>query len=111
VQDIERPLFFSTQSRHARVAPEGAALVHAFKQLDPRRPTHARQDEQELEGLLDAAQPCVPGLDNPYLAGDWIGPRGFLADTSFGSAREAAQLVLAELRPDAVQSQLAAAAA
>jgi hypothetical protein len=34
----------------------------------------------------------VPGLANLYLAGDWIGPEGFLADASLASARQAAQL-------------------
>ena len=105
--------------------------MHAFKQLDPRQPSDPRQDEQELEDLLDVAQPGwrrrvvkrfflphmlgagalptasgggfagrpgprVPGLENLYLAGDWVGPRGFLSDASFASARQAAQLVLSE---------------
>jgi phytoene dehydrogenase-like protein len=146
VQSLERPLFFSTQSRYARVAPDGAALVHAFKQLDPRQPSDAGQAEQELEGLLDAAQPGwrdrvvkrvflphilavgalptaanggfagrpgprVAGLDNLYLAGDWVGPRGFLADASFASARAAAQLVLSASLPDGAENQLAPTAA
>jgi phytoene dehydrogenase-like protein len=57
VMDLERPLFLTAQSRYARVAPQGAALVHTFKQLDPRRVTAAADDEAELEGLLDAVQP------------------------------------------------------
>lgn len=36
----------------------------------------------------------VAGLANLYLAGDWIGAEGFLADASFASGREAARLVL-----------------
>jgi phytoene dehydrogenase-like protein len=57
VQDMERPRFFSTQSLYAHVAPEGAALIHVFKQLDPAHITDPREDERDLEDLLDAAQP------------------------------------------------------
>ena len=35
------------------------------------------------------------GVANLFLAGDWIGPEGFLADASFASARHAARLALA----------------
>jgi hypothetical protein len=35
----------------------------------------------------------VPGLVNLYLAGDWVGPEGFLVDASVASAKRAAQLV------------------
>ena len=35
----------------------------------------------------------VPGIANLYLAGDWVGS-GFLADASFGSARQAARQIL-----------------
>ena len=146
VQALDRPLFFSTQSRYARVAPDGAALVHAFTPVDPRQAPDAHRAEQELEGLLDLAQPGwrqrvvrrtflprilavgalptadrggfagrpgprVPGIDNLYLAGDWIGPRGFLADASFASAREAARLVLRQVHAGGSSGQLTAAAA
>ncbi len=57
VQDLDRPLFMSTQSLYSRVAPEGGALIYAFKQLDPLHPTDPREDELELENLLDTAQP------------------------------------------------------
>ncbi len=57
VLDMERPLFFSTQSLYARVAPAGGALLHAFKQLDPEHPTDPREDERDLEALLDRVQP------------------------------------------------------
>jgi hypothetical protein len=35
----------------------------------------------------------VPGIDNLYLAGDWIGD-GFLSDASFNSARLASQQII-----------------
>jgi phytoene dehydrogenase-like protein len=126
--DLSGPRFLTAQSVYARVAPAGRAMVHAFKQLDPRQPTDAYADERDLEGLLDAVQPgwrelvvkriylprivaagALPtaasgglagrpgvraaGIDGIYLAGDWVGADGFLADTSMASAREAAQAV------------------
>lgn len=129
VQDMQRPLFLSAQSLFSQVAPEGGALIYAFKQLDPRQTTDPHDDERELESLLDAAQPGwrevlvkrqylpridalgtlplvknggfdgrpdihVPGIDGLYLAGDWVGPEGFLADASLASARQIAQLLL-----------------
>jgi phytoene dehydrogenase-like protein len=129
VQDLDGPRFASAQSVYARVAPEGAAFVIAFKQLDPREPGDPREDERDLEDLLDAVQPGwrdvlvdhqylprieavgalptaesggfagrpgprVPGLEDLYLAGDWVGPEGFLVDASVASARNAARLVL-----------------
>jgi phytoene dehydrogenase-like protein len=38
--------------------------------------------------------PQVPGLDNLYVAGDWVGPEGMLLDAALASAHHAAQLVL-----------------
>jgi len=125
VQDLDEPRFMSAQSVYSRIAPDGAALIVSFKQLDPRTPSSARKDEADLEQLLDAAQPGwrdhlvrrrflpaieavgalptangggfagrpsidVPGLANLYIAGDWVGPEGFLVDASAASAAAAA---------------------
>lgn len=57
VQDLEYPRFMSAQSRYTRVTPQGGALISTFKQLDPRQPGDPKQDERELEDLLDIAQP------------------------------------------------------
>jgi phytoene dehydrogenase-like protein len=129
VQDLDSPRFMSAQSVYSRVAPEGGALVISFKQLDPRHPGDPREDERDLEDLLDAAQPGwrdvvvrrqylprieaagalpvaeeggfagrpdteVPGIADLYLAGDWVGPEGFLVDASMASARRAARLLI-----------------
>jgi len=129
VQDLDSPRFMTAQSLYSRVAPEGAAIVYTFKQLDPRTPGDPREDERDLEDLLDAAQPGwrdvlvdrqylprieavgalptaesggfagrpgsrVPGLEDLYLVGDWVGPEGFLMDASVASARSAACSVL-----------------
>jgi phytoene dehydrogenase-like protein len=40
---------------------------------------------------------AVPELANVFLAGDWVGSRGMLADASLASAREAANLALRSL--------------
>jgi phytoene dehydrogenase-like protein len=129
VQDLGGPRFMTAQSVYSRVAPEGAALIYTFKQLDPRRSGDPREDEWDLEALLDAAQPGwrdvivdrqylprieavgalptaegggfagrpgprVPGIAGLYLAGDWVGPEGFLVDASVASARSVARLAL-----------------
>ena len=129
VQDLDAPRFMSAQSVYEQIAPPGAALIHTFKQLDPRQLGDPHADERDLEGLLDGAQPGwrdvlvkrvslpriaavgalptasgggfagrpgvqMPGWPNVYLAGDWVGPEGFLVDASMASARHAAQLIL-----------------
>jgi phytoene dehydrogenase-like protein len=45
-------------------------------------------------GLAGRPGPAVPGLPDLYVAGDWVGATGMLADASFASARLAAQMVL-----------------
>jgi hypothetical protein len=41
----------------------------------------------------------VPGLEDLYLARDWVGPGGFLVDASAASARRAARSVLEDGPP------------
>jgi phytoene dehydrogenase-like protein len=57
VFDVEQPRFVTAQSTVARLAPQGGAVIHAFKQLDPRAPTDPHRDRAELEALLDEIQP------------------------------------------------------
>ncbi|HEX8746520.1 MAG TPA: FAD-dependent oxidoreductase [Pyrinomonadaceae bacterium] len=45
-------------------------------------------------GLKGRPRPVVPGFDNLYVAGDWVGPEGMLLDASVSSAHHAAQLIL-----------------
>lgn len=56
--------------------------------VSPALPTAAQG------GLRGRPAVAVPNLDGVYLAGDWVGHEGLLADASFASAREAAQRVL-----------------
>jgi phytoene dehydrogenase-like protein len=44
-------------------------------------------------GFVSRPGSQVPGIANLYLAGDWVGPEGFLVDASIASARRAAQMV------------------
>jgi phytoene dehydrogenase-like protein len=121
---IDEPSYVSVHSAYAKVAPEGAALIHAARYLRPDESPERAALEAELEGLVDALQPgwraqlvskkllrdlvvahdvprasagglrgrpgaAVDGIDGLYLAGDWIGPHGMLADASLASGRVA----------------------
>lgn len=57
VQDLDQPRFLSAQSFYTRVAPEGGAVISAFKQLHPLHSSEPQEDERALEALLDEAQP------------------------------------------------------
>jgi phytoene dehydrogenase-like protein len=132
VQDIDGARFMSAQSQFAQIAPDGGALIHLFKQLDPLHHSDPREDERDLEAMLDTVQPgwrdvlvkrvylpridaigALPtvnsggfagrpgvnaaGVNGLYLAGDWVGDEGFLADTSVASARQVARLLIHDL--------------
>lgn len=127
--DLDGPRFMTAQSVYAKVAPAGGAMLHAFKQLDPRQLSDPAADEQALEALLDAGQPgwrglvvkrvflpriaaaeALPtasmggyagrpgvhaaGIGSVYLAGDWVGPEGFLVEAGMASAKQAAGAIL-----------------
>jgi phytoene dehydrogenase-like protein len=53
---IDRPLYYSVHSATARLAPAGAALVHALMYLGPGAPD-APGVEAELERMMDLLQP------------------------------------------------------
>jgi hypothetical protein len=44
-------------------------------------------------GLRGRPGPAVPGTDDLFVAGVWVGSRGMLVDASLASAREAAKLI------------------
>ena len=54
---IDEPFYFSVHSASARLAPEGAAMIHVAKYLPPDHRGRAEDDEREMEGLLDLMQP------------------------------------------------------
>jgi phytoene dehydrogenase-like protein len=54
---IDRPLYYSVHSATAKLAPEGGAVIHAAKYLNPLDTHDPRKDERQLERLLDMMQP------------------------------------------------------
>jgi phytoene dehydrogenase-like protein len=130
---VDTPLYYSVHSATAALAPNGAAVIHVAKYLDPTVADNAVETERELEGLLDLMQPGwradvvvrrylpsmtvthaiplaasgglegrvsvevrdLPGL---FLAGDWVGSQGMLANASVASAASAARLVIERTR-------------
>lgn len=130
---VDRPLYFSVHSAAARLAPEGAALVHAVRYLEPGEKPGRDRVLVELEAFLDLAQPgwrgeerarqflpampaisamplaaaggmsgrppvAVPNHDGLFIAGDWIGPAGLLADAAAISGRSAGEAAAAFAR-------------
>jgi hypothetical protein len=129
---IDRPLYYAVHSAWAKLAPEGRALVHTQKYLQPNEKAAPETTRHELEALLDLAQPgwrvevveqyflpqmvtsqalvlarqgglhgrpgpAVPGIRHLYVAGDWVGTEGQLANACFASARAAASLIISAL--------------
>ena len=54
---VDRPLYYSVHSAYAKVAPEGGALIHVAKYLGTSIAPKPREDQPELEELLDLMQP------------------------------------------------------
>jgi phytoene dehydrogenase-like protein len=54
---IDRPLYLVVHSASANLAPEGGALIHTIRYLEPGEQADAKAVEQELEALLDRLQP------------------------------------------------------
>jgi phytoene dehydrogenase-like protein len=44
-------------------------------------------------GVTGRPGPGVPGVEGLYVAGDWVGPEGMLADASMASAKLAAETI------------------
>lgn len=55
--DVEQPRFLSAQSRFAHLAPDGGAVIHTLRHLDPRDEGDPARERAQLEALLDQAQP------------------------------------------------------
>jgi phytoene dehydrogenase-like protein len=137
---IDTPLYVSLHSAVASLAPEGAGVVHAAKYLGSEPSRDPQSVERELEQALDLLQPGwrevvvhrrflpdmvvsnalatpaapfepavaeVPGL---FVAGDWVGDEGLLADASLASARAAARALLGAVRPPPARAEAVAMA-
>ena len=126
---IDLPWYVSVHSASARLAPPGGAVLHAAWYLDPADEGPAARHEGALEAALDRLQPgwraevvqrrfmpnltVTHALDTPdgrpeadaagiaglYLAGDWVGPDGMLADAAMASAERAVRLIQAASSP------------
>ena len=54
---IDRPYYFSVHSQAARLAPDGAAMIHVAKYLPSADDVDAKTIERELEEFVDLIQP------------------------------------------------------
>ena len=120
---LDDPLYFSVHSASAALAPEGCELLHVMQLGDPTDDTRAAL-ETFLDDVQPGWRACVlaerygrrlvvsydrprptrgiagrPGpaiLDCPgvFVAGDWVGDAGMLADASFASGDGAARAAL-----------------
>jgi pyruvate/2-oxoglutarate dehydrogenase complex dihydrolipoamide dehydrogenase (E3) component len=48
----------------------------------------------EEGGIYERPDVKIPGLENIYIVGDWVGPLGLLVDTSISSAKRAGEHIL-----------------
>ena len=55
----------------------------------------------EEGGLAGRPGPVVPGVEGVFLAGDWVGAEGMLAEASLASGKRAAELCAAAARAQA----------
>ena len=117
--DLHEPLYLSVHSASGRLAPEGSALVHLIRYLQPNETANREQLESFADLLLPGwrgetliarflpnmivsyalpgpggrAGVRVPELLGVAMAGDWVGERHMLADAAAASALEAAEFV------------------
>ncbi len=115
---LDEPLYLSGHGPPGDLAPKGGAMVHVMRygareadldRADLRR--YARlagiTDDRVVEerflasmvvthllpnpaqGLAGRPAVAVPGAEGIYVAGDWVGPSGWLADAAMASGRHA----------------------
>ena len=116
---VDEPLYLSVHTPSAALAPDGGEVLHVMRYgvdgnedpaafraeleglLDDAQP--GWRDEVVAEHFnrnlvvaygrprpgVTRPTPRVPDLDEVYVAGDWVGPDGLLADASLASGRAA----------------------
>ena len=125
VLGIDDPVYLSVHSPPARLAPPGVEVVHLMRYgvRDPAGDRADLEDLARRSGIrspdvvasrflhrmvVSPAVPTaatgglpgrppveVPGRPGLFLAGDWVGPEGLLADASFASGERAGTLAAA----------------
>jgi phytoene dehydrogenase-like protein len=130
---VDDPLYLSTHTPSAHLAPNGGEVVHVIRYGDPGDDTaHGALDPRaEMEQFLDEVQPgwrshviaeqfgrtlmvasdrpspqrgelsnrpgpAISDCPNVFVAGDWVGAFGLLADASLASGRDAAKAAVAQ---------------
>jgi phytoene dehydrogenase-like protein len=120
---LDAPLYFSSHTPSAQLAPEGGEVVHAAyygdPAEDPRPAIDAFCDEvqpgwraeviderygrrlvatygrpEPATGFAGRPGPAIPDCPGVFVAGDWVGARGLLADAALASGRDAAELAV-----------------
>jgi phytoene dehydrogenase-like protein len=127
VLGIDQPLYLSPHAPPGDLAPAGCGLVHVMRYgatdaADDREQLWAlaaaagiRRDDVVVErflprmevvsclpsprhGLPGRPPVAVPGAPGLFLAGDWVGPEGWLSDGSLASGERAGLLAAAAAR-------------
>lgn len=133
VLGVGRPLYLSTHCPPARLGPDGHAVVHVMR-YGAREMAEDRAELWDLaaiagieeahvvtdrflhrmvvthgvprpgRGLAGRPPAAVPGHTGVYVAGDWVGPTGMLADAALASGEAAGRAAVAHAarRPVAV---------
>jgi hypothetical protein len=115
---LDEPMYFSVHTPYARLAPGGGEVAHLLwyggQGDDPRsrlewlldcaqpgwrdyvideryghRLVVANGRPRPCHGLAGRPTVTVPDLPGVFVAGDWVGPDGLLADAVFASGRAA----------------------
>lgn len=81
-----------------RIQPGWRAVVRDAR-FAPTFVVHHALVTPELGGLAGRPGPAVVGAPGVFLAGDWVGDRGWLLDAGLSSARRAAELAVGATRP------------
>ena len=122
---IDEPLYVSAYSAFSKIAPPGGAVVHVVRHLAAGESATREELEEALDRVQPgwrerlvhanflpgmtvitaaatpgrglAGRPALDALGLPgvVLAGDWVGPEGWLADAALASAAAAADAVTA----------------
>lgn len=91
--DVGKSIETKLEEALDRAQPGWRDLVEARRFL-PRLTVMQRLPVAHPDGLAARPGPAVPGTTGLYVAGDWVGGVGLLAEASLASAARAAELIL-----------------